>query len=150
MRSRRSCVSLACPHAVKLPSSAAYAARQMLRACTTPAVTLRCLATSSRALHTSTILLCDLLPFWLSAGQIAYALAPLIASGQMLGPDTPVLLQLYDVPAAEGLLQVIPCTMQVPSVSYICAFVEVMCSAGQLLQLYDVPAAEGLLQVCFL
>jgi hypothetical protein len=41
-----------------------------------------------------------------SAGQIAYALAPLIASGQMLGPDTPVLLQLYDVPAAEGLLQV--------------------------------------------
>jgi hypothetical protein len=44
-----------------------------------------------------------------AAGQIAYALAPLIASGQMLGSDTPVLLQLYDVPAAQGLLQVRIC-----------------------------------------
>lgn len=40
------------------------------------------------------------------AGQIAYALAPLIASGQMLGSEQPVVLQLYDVPAAHELLQV--------------------------------------------
>jgi hypothetical protein len=63
---------------------------------------MRCLNLCS-ALH-KTLSLCACL--LLLAGQIAYALAPLIASGQMLGPDTPVLVQLYDVPAAEGLLQV--------------------------------------------
>lgn len=39
------------------------------------------------------------------SGQIAYALAPLIASGQMMGPDQPVVLQLHDVPAAAELLK---------------------------------------------
>ncbi len=41
-----------------------------------------------------------------AAGQIAYALLFRIASGQLLGPDTPVRLQLLEVPqavrAAEG------------------------------------------------
>lgn len=35
-----------------------------------------------------------------AAGQIGYALAVRIASGQMLGPDTPVRLRLLEVPAA--------------------------------------------------
>src|SRR3954471_2325539 len=41
-----------------------------------------------------------------AAGQIAYALLFRIASGQMLGPDTPVHLKLLEIPdavkAAEG------------------------------------------------
>ena len=41
-----------------------------------------------------------------AAGQIAYALLFRIASGQLLGPDTPVRLQLLEIPqairAAEG------------------------------------------------
>src|SRR5687768_11422055 len=35
-----------------------------------------------------------------AAGQIGYALLFRIASGQMLGPDTPVRLQLLELPAA--------------------------------------------------
>ncbi|CAM6095179.1 unnamed protein product [Calypogeia fissa] len=39
-----------------------------------------------------------------AAGQIGYALAPLIARGLALGPDQPVILQLLDIPpAAESL-----------------------------------------------
>ena len=41
-----------------------------------------------------------------AAGQIGYALLFRIASGQMLGPDTPVVLSLLEIPdaitAAEG------------------------------------------------
>ena len=41
-----------------------------------------------------------------AAGQIGYALLFRIASGQMLGPDTPVRLRLLEIPqgvkAAEG------------------------------------------------
>ena len=41
-----------------------------------------------------------------AAGQIGYALLFRIASGQMLGPDTPVHLDLLEIPdavkAAEG------------------------------------------------
>lgn len=41
---------------------------------------------------------------WVHAGQIGYALAPLIARGLALGPDQPVILQLLDIPpAAESL-----------------------------------------------
>ena len=35
-----------------------------------------------------------------AAGQIGYALLFRIASGQMLGPDTPVQLNLLEIPAA--------------------------------------------------
>src|SRR5664279_3519824 len=42
-----------------------------------------------------------------AAGQIGYALLFRIASGQMLGPDTPVRLRLLEIPqgvkAAEGV-----------------------------------------------
>ena len=39
-----------------------------------------------------------------AAGQIGYALVPMIARGLMLGPDTPVILHLLDIPvAAESL-----------------------------------------------
>ncbi|KAJ7147025.1 hypothetical protein O6H91_Y552300 [Diphasiastrum complanatum] len=39
-----------------------------------------------------------------AAGQIGYALVPLIARGTMLGPDQPVILHLLDIPpAAESL-----------------------------------------------
>ncbi|KAK8969002.1 Malate dehydrogenase, cytoplasmic [Platanthera guangdongensis] len=39
-----------------------------------------------------------------AAGQIGYALVPLIARGAMLGPDQPVILHMLDiVPAAESL-----------------------------------------------
>jgi len=40
-----------------------------------------------------------------AAGQIGYQLAFRIASGQMLGPDTPVLLQLLEIPPALGALK---------------------------------------------
>ena len=40
-----------------------------------------------------------------AAGQIGYQLAFRIASGQMLGPDTPVILQLLEIPPALGALQ---------------------------------------------
>ncbi len=35
-----------------------------------------------------------------SAGQIGYALVPMIARGIMLGPDQPVILHLLDIPPA--------------------------------------------------
>jgi malate dehydrogenase len=39
-----------------------------------------------------------------AAGQIGYSLIPLVASGEMLGADQPVILHLLDIPrAAEGL-----------------------------------------------
>jgi malate dehydrogenase len=40
-----------------------------------------------------------------AAGQIGYQLAFRIASGQMLGPDQPVILQLLEIPPALGALQ---------------------------------------------
>lgn len=39
-----------------------------------------------------------------AAGQIGYQLAFRIASGQLLGPDQPVILQLLEIPAAQGAL----------------------------------------------
>src|SRR5919112_4111916 len=49
-----------------------------------------------------------------AAGQIGYALLFRIASGQMLGPDTPVRLKLLEIPdavkAAEGTaLELVDC-----------------------------------------
>jgi malate dehydrogenase len=39
-----------------------------------------------------------------AAGQIGYALCPMVARGAMLGPDTPVVLHLLDIePAAAAL-----------------------------------------------
>ena len=40
-----------------------------------------------------------------AAGQIGYALLPRIASGQMFGPDTPVILHLLEIPQGEAALQ---------------------------------------------
>ncbi len=40
-----------------------------------------------------------------AAGQIGYALAFRIASGQMFGPETPVVLHLIEIPPAEAALQ---------------------------------------------
>ncbi len=40
-----------------------------------------------------------------AAGQIGYQLAFRIASGQLLGPDTPVVLQLLEIPPALGALK---------------------------------------------
>jgi malate dehydrogenase len=40
-----------------------------------------------------------------AAGQIGYALLFRIASGQMLGPDQPVVLQLLEIPQAVGALE---------------------------------------------
>lgn len=40
-----------------------------------------------------------------AAGQIGYQLAFRIASGQMLGPDQPVILQLLEIPSALSALQ---------------------------------------------
>ena len=40
-----------------------------------------------------------------AAGQIGYQLAFRIASGQMLGPETPVVLQLLEIPPALGALK---------------------------------------------
>jgi len=39
-----------------------------------------------------------------AAGQISYALLFRIASGSMLGPDQPVILQLLEIPPAMGAL----------------------------------------------
>ena len=43
-----------------------------------------------------------------AAGQIGYAILPRIASGQLLGPDTPVELRLLEIPdamkAVEGVV----------------------------------------------
>ncbi len=40
-----------------------------------------------------------------AAGQIGYQLAFRIASGQMLGKDQPVILQLLEIPPAMGALE---------------------------------------------
>ena len=40
-----------------------------------------------------------------AAGQIGYQLSFRIASGQMLGADQPVILQLLEIPPALGALQ---------------------------------------------
>ncbi|MGD8533576.1 MAG: malate dehydrogenase, partial [Gammaproteobacteria bacterium] len=40
-----------------------------------------------------------------AAGQIGYQLAFRIASGQMLGTDQPVVLQLLEIPPALGALK---------------------------------------------
>ena len=40
-----------------------------------------------------------------AAGQIGYAAAFRIASGQMFGPQTPVILHLIEIPPAEAALQ---------------------------------------------
>jgi malate dehydrogenase len=40
-----------------------------------------------------------------AAGQIGYALLFRIASGQMLGPDQPVILQMLEIPQAVGALE---------------------------------------------
>ena len=40
-----------------------------------------------------------------AAGQISYSLIFRIASGSMLGPDQPVILQLLEIPPAMGALQ---------------------------------------------
>ena len=40
-----------------------------------------------------------------AAGQIGYALLPRIASGQMFGPDTPVILHLIEIPQGEAALK---------------------------------------------
>ena len=40
-----------------------------------------------------------------SAGQIGYALAPMVARGIMLGPDQPVILHLLDIPPAAQALE---------------------------------------------
>ena len=40
-----------------------------------------------------------------AAGQIGYALAPQVCRGAMLGPDTPIILHLLDIPPAETALK---------------------------------------------
>src|ERR1700691_4334384 len=40
-----------------------------------------------------------------AAGQIAYSLLFRVASGSMLGPDQPVVLQLLEIPDALGALR---------------------------------------------
>ena len=40
-----------------------------------------------------------------AAGQIGYALAPMIARGVMLGPEQTVILHLLDIPIAAGGLE---------------------------------------------
>ena len=40
-----------------------------------------------------------------AAGQIGYSLLFRIASGSMLGPDQPVILQLLEIPPAMGALE---------------------------------------------
>ena len=39
------------------------------------------------------------------AGQIGYALAPMVARGVALGPDQPVILHLLDIPPASQALE---------------------------------------------
>jgi malate dehydrogenase len=40
-----------------------------------------------------------------AAGQIGYSLLPNVASGQMFGPNQPVILHLLEIPQAEKALQ---------------------------------------------
>ncbi len=42
-----------------------------------------------------------------AAGQIGYSLVFRVASGQLLGPDQPVVLQLLEIPPAMGALEVV-------------------------------------------
>src|SRR3954453_7739170 len=42
-----------------------------------------------------------------AAGQIGYSLLPRIASGQLLGPDQPMILQLLEVTPALGALEAV-------------------------------------------
>ncbi|MES1911801.1 MAG: hypothetical protein MHM6MM_004177 [Cercozoa sp. M6MM] len=47
-----------------------------------------------------------------AAGQIGYSLLPRIASGEMLGPDQPVILNLLDIPAAEQAMEGVKMELQ--------------------------------------
>jgi len=47
-----------------------------------------------------------------SAGQIAYSLLPMIASGAMLGPDQPVILSLLEITPAMGALEGVKMELQ--------------------------------------
>ncbi|KAI8475683.1 MAG: malate dehydrogenase, cytoplasmic [Monoraphidium minutum] len=40
-----------------------------------------------------------------AAGQIGYAICPMVAAGRMLGPDQPVILHLLDIPPAAAALE---------------------------------------------
>ena len=42
-----------------------------------------------------------------AAGQIGYALSPMIARGAMLGPDQPVILHLLDIPPAKNAVEAV-------------------------------------------
>ena len=42
--------------------------------------------------------------YWFT-GQIAYALVPMIARGEMLGPDQPVILHMLDIEPADEILK---------------------------------------------
>lgn len=46
------------------------------------------------------------------AGQIGYALAPLVARGQMLGKYTPIILHLLDIPSAAEVLNGVKMELQ--------------------------------------
>ncbi|BAM83512.1 malate dehydrogenase, cytoplasmic [Cyanidioschyzon merolae strain 10D] len=47
-----------------------------------------------------------------AAGQIAYSLLPLLASGTVFGPQQRIKLQLLDVPAAESVLKGVCCELE--------------------------------------
>ena len=51
-----------------------------------------------------------------AAGQIGYALAPQVCRGAMLGPDTPIILHLLDIPPAETALKGV--AMELVDVAY--------------------------------
>lgn len=40
-----------------------------------------------------------------AAGQIAYSLIPMIARGDVFGPEQPVILNLLDIPAMAAVLE---------------------------------------------
>jgi len=70
-----------------------------------------------------------------AAGQIGYALLPRIASGEMLGPDQPVILHMLEIPQAKQALEGIVMELEdcaypllagvVPSVEPVEAFTDV-------------------------
>jgi malate dehydrogenase len=47
-----------------------------------------------------------------TAGQIGYALVPMIARGIMLGPDQPVILHMLDIPPAVESLNGVKMELQ--------------------------------------
>jgi hypothetical protein len=49
-----------------------------------------------------------------AAGQIGYALLPMIASGQMFGPDRRIILNLLEIPIAEKALKGNITTFSIP------------------------------------